>query len=158
MSANSPVPPIRESVAISLPIERAFDRFLRGLHEWWPPEYTWSGDVLEEIRIEPREGGMCLERGPDGFRCDWGRVLELEPPGWLAFTWQIGPAREPVPDPRRASVVTVRFAKTEGTDTRVELEHARFERHGSGAAGYREALASDAGWPYILGRYAALNA
>ena len=92
----------------------------------------------------------CFELGPHGFRCDWGRVTVWEPPHRLVFRWQIGAQREPVPDPQRASEVEVRFA-----DGEVRLEHRGFERHGPDAENYRAALASEQGWPYILGRYAA---
>jgi Domain of unknown function (DUF4394) len=61
-------------VTVNLAPEQAFDLFARRLGAWWPPEYSWSQDVLDEIGIEPHEGGMCFERGPHGFRCDWGRV------------------------------------------------------------------------------------
>lgn len=98
---------------------------------------------------------MCSEVGPHGFRCDWGRVLAAERPKRLRFTWQIGPSREPVPDPERASVVDVRFLAEGADSTRVEVEHHAFERHGEAAQGYRDALASEQGWPYMLGRYAA---
>jgi uncharacterized protein YndB with AHSA1/START domain len=146
---------IRHEVTIQLPPEAAFARLVDDLGDWWPPEYTWSQAVLEEIRIEPREGGMCFERGPHGFRCDWGRVLTFEPPLRLAFTWQIGPRREPVPDERRASEVELRFEAAGPRATRVVLEHRGFERHGEDGDAYRDALASEQGWPYILGRYAA---
>jgi uncharacterized protein YndB with AHSA1/START domain len=129
--------------------ERAFAAFA-DLGAWWPAEYSWAGDVLEEIGIEPREGGHCYELGPHGIRCDWGRVTAWEPPRRLVFTWQIGPQREPAPDPARASEVEVRFDATT-----VTLEHRDFERHGPDAENYRAALASEHGWPYILGRYAA---
>jgi uncharacterized protein YndB with AHSA1/START domain len=145
--------PIQHTVEVPLPPERAFARFVEQLGEWWPAEYTWSQDVLEAIGIEPRAGGMCFERGPHGFRCDWGRVVAFEPPERLVFTWQIGPSREPVPDDRRASEVELRF---DGA-TRVQLEHRGFERHGDAAEAYRAALASDQGWPYILVRYADLG-
>jgi len=148
---------IRHSVTVELPIEEAFARFVDDLGQWWPPEYTWSQDVLEEIRLKPREGGMCFERGPHGFRCDWGRVVAFEPAARIAFTWQIGPSREPVPDERRASVVEVSFESEGETSTRVTLEHRGFERHGEAGDAYRDALASERGWPYILGRYAAVT-
>jgi hypothetical protein len=61
-------------VSVDAPPERAFEVFTEGLGSWWPREYTWSREVLEEIVIEPREGGLCYERGPHGFRCDWGRA------------------------------------------------------------------------------------
>jgi uncharacterized protein YndB with AHSA1/START domain len=114
---------IRHSVVVDLPPEAAFARFTERIGEWWPAEYTWSGDVLQEIGIEARAGGMCFERGPHGFWCDWGRVLELVPPRELSFTWQIGPSLEPVPDERRASEVEVHFEAVSDRSRRVDLEH-----------------------------------
>jgi uncharacterized protein YndB with AHSA1/START domain len=147
---------IRITVSVPWAPAEAFRRFAGELGRWWPREYTWGGAALEAIGIEPRAGGLCSERGPHGFRCDWGRVLTWEPPERLVFTWQISPHREPVPDSARASVVAVRFVpRGEDGGTEVTLEHAEFERHGAGAADYRAALASPQGWPYILGRFAA---
>jgi uncharacterized protein YndB with AHSA1/START domain len=145
--------PVRDAVTVPAAPDRAFAAFA-DLNDWWPPEYTWSADTLRTIAIDPHEGGACFELGPYGFRCDWGRVLAWEPPGRLVFTWQIGPGREPVPDPEMASEVEVRVTP-EGDGSRVELEHRGFERHGDGADGYAAALGSEQGWPYILGRYAA---
>ena len=144
--------PIEYDVTVPLPAEAAFSRFVDELGEWWPPEYTWSGEVLERIGIEARPDGSCFELGPHGFRCDWGRVVHWQPPEELGFTWQIGAGREPVPDAERAGVVELRFDGGE-KDTRVGLRHHGFERYGEGAAGYRDAMASDQGWPYILGRF-----
>jgi uncharacterized protein YndB with AHSA1/START domain len=146
---------IRQTLSVSLPPAAAFSLFTEQLGSWWPREYTWSQDVLEAIGLEPRLNGICYERGPYGFRCDWGRVLAWEPPGRLQLAWQISPRREPVPDPARASVVEVRFeARAEG-GTQVTLEHREFERHGAGATEYRTAMASRQGWPYILEAFAA---
>jgi uncharacterized protein YndB with AHSA1/START domain len=146
--------PVRHTVTVPAPPERAFAAFA-DLNAWWPREYTWSGPVLEAIAIEPRADGLCHELGPYGFRCDWGRVLAWEPPYRLVFTWQISPRREPVPDPARASEVEVRVTAEDADGSRVEVEHRHFERHGGDADGYRDALASEHGWPYMLGRYAA---
>jgi uncharacterized protein YndB with AHSA1/START domain len=142
----------RHTCTVSLSPERAFSRFTERLGSWWPPEYTWSQHVLETIGIEPRQGGLCFERGPDGFRCDWGRVLAWEPPRRLLLAWQIDPSRAPQPDPAKASEVDVRF-EPDARGTRVELEHRAFARHGDAGAAYREALASPQGWPYILDRF-----
>jgi uncharacterized protein YndB with AHSA1/START domain len=141
----------------SFRFEEAFARFVDHLGDWWPSEYTWSEAALEGIGIEPREGGMCFEHGPHGFRCDWGRVLTVDRPRSVVLTWQIGPNREPVPDPSKASEVEVRFEPEDETTTRVELEHRGFDRHGAAAENYRAALASEQGWPYILSRYAAVT-
>ena len=147
------VAPVTASVTVPAPPERAFEVFTARFGDWWPREYTWSHDVLEDIGIEPGEGGVCYERGPHGLRCDWGRVLTWDPPDRLAFTWQIGPDRVPVPDPARASEVAVRFLR-EGSGTRVELQHRCFDRHGDGAADYAHGMGSERGWPLLLERFA----
>ncbi len=146
---------IQYTLTVSLPRSDAFALFAQRLAEWWPREYTWSRSVLEYIGIEARPDGLCYERGPHGFRCDWGRVLAWEPPGRLVFAWQIGPRREPEPDPARASTVELRFDAEGDGRTRVTLEHRDFDSHGEEAEAYRRALASEQGWPYILSRYAA---
>jgi uncharacterized protein YndB with AHSA1/START domain len=147
--------PITRTVEVAASQQRAFELFTDGMAGWWPREYTWAGDVLELIAIEPRAGGRCFERGPHGFSCDWGRVLVWEPPRRLVFTWQISAERTPEPDPAKAGEVEVRFVAS-GTDTtRVELEHRGFERHGEAGAGYRAAMDSEYGWARILARFAA---
>jgi uncharacterized protein YndB with AHSA1/START domain len=147
------IDPIRQDVELPIPVERAFALFTDHLGLWWPREYTWGQDVLEEIGIEPRAGGLCYERGPHGFRSDWGRVIVWEPPRRLSFTWQISPRREPQPDPAKASTIEVGFAAPRPGLTRITLEHRDFARHGAGAREYRDAMASPQGWPRILERY-----
>jgi len=149
------VEPIRRTLQVPLPVERAFELFALGLVSWWPREYTWAGDLLDEIGIEPRAGGHCFERGPHGFVCDWGRVLVWVPPHELTFSWQISPARVPEPNPARASEVELRFEPAGEGQARVRFEHRAFERHGTGAAEYRAAMDAPGGWDYILDRYVA---
>jgi uncharacterized protein YndB with AHSA1/START domain len=146
---------IHAGVVASVSGERAFEVFADELASWWPPEYSWSQDVLEDIGIEPHEDGLCFERGPYGFRCDWGRVLVWDPPRRLVFAWQISPRREPEPNPAKASEVQVRFTDNGEGGTSVELEHRRFERHGDDGAEYARMLGSQQGWPFLLDRFAA---
>jgi uncharacterized protein YndB with AHSA1/START domain len=145
---------IPRSFTVAVPAERAFHAFTADFVRWWPAEYTWSGAVLQWIGMEPHTGGACYELGPEGFRCDFGRVLLWQPPHRLRFSWQIGPTRVPEPDPARASEVEVRFLAETPDRTRVELEHRHFSRHGSGAREYRAAMDSPQGWDHILHRYA----
>ena len=140
----------RASVRVELDPDAAFARFTEGLGGWWPAEYTWSQDVLVEIGIAD---GLCFERGPHGFTCHWGRVLDWEPGARLVFSWQISPARVPEPDPERASEVAV-FFEPDGDGCVVSLVHSEFERHGESASEYAAAMASEMGWPYILERFA----
>ncbi len=134
-------------------MERAFALFTERIGDWWPAEFTWSQDVLDDLRIEPREGGLCTELGPRGFRCDWGAVLAWERPCRLLLAWQIAPSRAPEPNPARASEVEVRFEQNGDASTAVELEHRHFERHGDGAREYRDGMHQ--GWERLLERYAA---
>jgi uncharacterized protein YndB with AHSA1/START domain len=139
----------RAATTVALTLERAFARFTA--LDWWPAEYTWSQETLEDIGID---GSMLYERGPHGFRLDWGRVLDRQSPERLVFSWHIGPTRVPQPDPARASEVEVTFS-AERDGTRVQLVHRAFERHGEGAEEYAAAMASPQGWEYILERFAA---
>ena len=100
--ARPPEEPIRQSVTVGLPADEAFAAFA-DLARWWPREYTWAGDTLEDIGIDPHEGGFCFERGPHGFTCHWGRVLVWDPPARLVLAWQIAPDRVPQPTPPNAS-------------------------------------------------------
>lgn len=150
----SPLPPAQAAASVPVAPTEAFERFSDGLADWWPREYTWSGEALQAIAIEPEVGGMCFEVGPHGFRCDWGRVIERQPPECLSFTWQIGPSREPVPDPAHASEVAVTFSPNGNGACLVEVEHRGFERHGEGAGDYRDAMASEHGWRYLVHRFA----
>jgi uncharacterized protein YndB with AHSA1/START domain len=146
--------PIRQAVTVPVTLDRAFSTFA-DLARWWPREYTWAADTLEDIGIEPRESGHCFERGPYGFTCHWGRVLAWEPPARLVLAWQIAPDRVPEPNPAKASELEVRFGPAGTSGTRVELEHRAFARHGEAGDSYRQAMASPEGWPLLLDRYAA---
>lgn len=143
-----------ETVTVEADAGDAFRKFTDELGHWWPKEYTWSGDVLEQMTIEPCVGGHCYEVGPHAFRCDWGRVTAVDAPHRIAFTWQIGASRVPEPDPAAASEVEVTFDAANGASTLVTLEHRGFERHGDDAEHYRDAMASEMGWRRILQQYA----
>jgi uncharacterized protein YndB with AHSA1/START domain len=149
MAENKEVVKLQVEVTVALTRSEAFEGFVRELGGWWPREYSWAQNVLERIAMEPKVGGACYEIGPHGFRCDWGRVTRYAEPEGVAFLWQISPNREPIPDPAKSSEVEVRFFET-AAGTRVLLEHRNFENHGSDALQYRDALASEMGWPKIL--------
>lgn len=144
-----------QEVTVGLPQAAAFRLFTEGFARWWPQEYSWAGDALTGIGMEGRLNGACFEIGPHGFRCDWGRVTQWEPPRLLRFTWQIGADRTPQPDPQRASEVAVAFVP-EGARTRVILAHRGFRAHGEAGMAYREEMGSPMGWPLLLSRYVQL--
>lgn len=147
--------PIRCDIRLDSPPARVFSLLTDDLLSWWPRAYTWSGDVLETIAIEPRIGGRCFERGPHGFHLDWGRVLVCDRPRRLVFTWQIGAQRVPEPDPARASEVAIELAGDGDGGSVVTLEHRGFACHGVDAARYRDMMAGPRGWPFLIDRLAA---
>lgn len=144
---------VRTFIMVPLNVPDAFHLLAEDLEDWWPQEYTWSGDVLDYIGIDPHEGGLCYELGPYGFRLDFGRVISWHPPLHLGFTWQIGPTRVPQPDPAKSSRVDIRLFAEEG-GSRIELLHSGFVRHGEGWQNYRDAMAGEYGWPLILEHFA----
>jgi uncharacterized protein YndB with AHSA1/START domain len=147
--------PIEASVSVDAPPDRAFELFTEGMGEWWPREFSWSQDRLDEIGLEPREGGFAYERGPYGFTIHWGRVITCETPQRIVFTWQIAADRSPQPDPDKASEVEVVFTGSPEGGTDVTLEHRGWERHGEGAHEYRDGFERAGAWPHALERLAA---
>ena len=141
---------VTKKIIVQATSHAAFNSFIYDLNAWWPKEYTWSGEKLVEIRINPQVNGLCTEIGPFGFRCDWGRVTELTKNVQLSFTWQISPTRIPEPNPDKASLVTILFTESSHEVTDITLIHSNFESHGDGATGYAEAMDSQHGWPKIL--------
>jgi hypothetical protein len=94
------------------------------LNAWWPTAYTWSQEHLVEIKIDPKNDGLCTEIGPFGFRCDWGGT-EIKENNKIALKWQISPKRVPEPNPNKASNITVNFKEDSGATT-LEVEYADF--------------------------------
>jgi uncharacterized protein YndB with AHSA1/START domain len=109
------IAPLRKSVHIDAPPERAFDIL------------TKAGSC---VVFEPRVGGRWYERAPNGTEVQWGRVLAWEPPERLLLAWQVNAAL--AFDPDLETEVEITFT-AEGAGTRVEIEHRNLERLGVGA-------------------------
>lgn len=141
---------ITKQIKVRLSGAEAFRRFTEHINRWWPKAYTWSGELVHQVKIDARRGGLCSETGPHHFRIDWGRVTDVEPDRLIRFTWQISSARVPEPDPSKASEVTVLFEEVSESLTEVTLEHRRFQQHGPGWIEYLKAMDSSGGWTYLL--------
>jgi uncharacterized protein YndB with AHSA1/START domain len=144
--------PVRKTITVDAPRDRAFAVFTEGFDRWWPRSHHIGTAELAESVLEPRAGGRWYERGVDGSECDWGRVLAWDPPARLVLSWEI--SADWKPDPDRASEVEVVFV-AEGPDrTRVELTHRGLEVYGDATAQLRGALDSEGGWTGLLALYA----
>ena len=142
------------SVVVDATQERAFDVFTNGFGTWWPLEsHHISEQVAVDAVIEPKAGGRWFERAADGTECEWGSVLEWDPPSRVLLAWHLSPEFAYDPDPALATQVEVRFI-ADGTSTRVELEHRGFSVYGERGAGMRSAVGSDGGWTGLLRTFA----
>lgn len=146
------IAPVRHTVTVPLPADRAFTLFTEGFNTWWIGHHIGSADLAEAV-LEPKEGGRWYERGVDGSECDWGVVLACDPPSRLLVTWQLNAEFEYDPDPAHASEVEVTFTEESG-QTRVDFEHRHIERLGANADRLARSVGSEGGWPRIIDLYA----
>ena len=144
--------PVRKSIRVSAPRERAFEVFTAGIGRWWPKTHHIGAADLDKIVIEPRQGGRWYERGVDGSECEVGKVLVWDPPVRLVLVWQLTP--EFKYDPNLITEVEVRFITEDGGATRVELEHRNLERMGERANAMREKIDGPGGWGDLLQLFA----
>jgi uncharacterized protein YndB with AHSA1/START domain len=147
---------VRHAILVEAPIERAFRVFTEDFDRIKPREHNMLGVDIAETVFEPWVGGRVFDRGVDGTEFQWARVLALEPPNRLVFSWDISPQWQIESDPERTSEVEVRFIAETPERTRVELEHRNLDRHGAGWEGARDTVAGDDGWPLYLQRFADL--
>jgi uncharacterized protein YndB with AHSA1/START domain len=145
--------PVTRAITVRASRERAFEVFTTQFGTWWPKDYSIGEADMADFVVEPKAGGRWYEVGVDGTECDTGRVLVFEPPERVVFAWHLDARFQFDPDPDHASEVEVRFIAEGPTQTRVELAHRGFERHGDGAEGVRQGV--DGGWSYCLEQYAA---
>jgi uncharacterized protein YndB with AHSA1/START domain len=144
--------PVRRSVTVPVPQERAFDVFTAHMGKWWPASHSIGSSSQKVVRMEPRPGGRWYELGEDGQECDWGEVLEWDRPRRLVLAWRI--TADWRFDPELLTEVEVRFTEIEETRTRVDLEHRLLENYGDRAEAARNTLDSEGGWPLLVDLYA----
>ncbi len=145
--------PVRTSVRVGAPRERAFEVFTAGIGRWWPKTHHIGAADPDTLVIEPRPGGRWYERGIDGSECEVGKVLVWEPPARLVLIWQL--THDWKFDPDLITEVEVRFIAEGANATRVELEHRNLERFGAQADAVRAIYDSSRGWPGLLELFAA---
>jgi uncharacterized protein YndB with AHSA1/START domain len=149
------VPPVRASVTVAAPVEKAWRVYTEQYGTWYPKDHFLGDQPAETVIIEPHEGGRWYEKQADGSEPDWGRVLAWEPPHRLVLSWTTGADWKPDPDPAHWSEVEVLFSAVAG-GTRVDLEHRFIGRLGDGASPIFEGVSHpDYGHPFYLRRFAA---
>jgi uncharacterized protein YndB with AHSA1/START domain len=150
---QSPGLAVRQSIVVEAPQDRAFAVFTDRMTAWWPlHSHTIGAKPAVAAVIERQAGGRWFERAEDGTECDWGRVLEWDPPHRLVLSWQI--TCDWRHDTDVHTEVEVRFHAEDERRTRVELEHRGLEAYADRAGEMRGIFDSDGGWPGLLRRFA----
>jgi uncharacterized protein YndB with AHSA1/START domain len=147
--------PVRKSVTVKAPAERAFRIFTEGIDTWWPRSHHIGKALMRKTVIEGRVGGRCYSEQVDDTECDWGSILVWDPPRRLVIAWQISPNWQYEPELAKSSEVEVWFTPEPDGTTRVDLEHHHFERYGPGADTMRTAVDDPEGWSGLLRHFAA---
>ena len=143
------VAPVRKTIVVNAPQARAFDVFTAKFGAWWPKSHHIAKVEMDNVYIEPRQGGRWYEKGVDGSECDWGKVLSWEPPNRVVLSWHLNGKFEL--DESVESAVDVRFIAESPTTTRIELEH---RVTAVDAEEIRAAVDSPGGWSGLLAMYA----
>jgi uncharacterized protein YndB with AHSA1/START domain len=144
--------PVRRSIVVNADIDRSFSAFTRGIGRWWPRTHSIGSSPQADVVLEGRAGGRWYERSQDGSECEWGKVLQWEPPSRILLAWQIDGDWKY--DPAFVTEVEVTFTALAARQTRVEVVHRNLERYGDKAAKIRDAVDSEGGWNGILKSYA----
>jgi hypothetical protein len=153
---TTPTPtPLQKSITVDASVQRAFQVFTSGFDSWWPRSHHIGKSPMKRAIIEEKAGGRCYTEQEDGTDCDWGRVLVWEPPTRFVMAWQVTPEFSYEPDLAKSSEVEVRFTAEPNGQTRVDLEHRFFERHGPNGARARTAVDAPDGWSGVLALFAA---
>jgi uncharacterized protein YndB with AHSA1/START domain len=153
MSVIGAIESIRRQIVVPASRERAFEVFTAGLTGWWPGDHHIGGAPIEEIVVEPRQGGRWYTRHTDGSETSTGYVAAWEPPARLVVTWQITPDWRY--DPSLVTTVEVRFVEEAPDRTRVELEHRDLDRFGPEAERMRQVYDAPGAWDGTLEAFAA---
>ena len=145
---------VRRTITVAAAPQRAFEVFTAQLGRWWPREFHIGATEMADFVLEPKAGGRWYEVGVDGTQCEVGRVTSFDPPDSFVLAWQLNGSFQYDPDPAHASEVEVRFVAAGPAQTRIELEHRGFERHGTDADAVRASIDSPQGWDYCLDLFA----
>ena len=147
----NPFEPVRKKITVNAPIETAFAVFTTGMGTWWNPEHHIGDGELQDVVMEPQPGGRWYEITTVGGTCEWGRVLDWDPPQRVLLAWQLNAEWEYDADFR--TELEIRFESEGPATTRVELEHRGLEAYGERAAEVRGSIDSDDGWNGLLDGY-----
>lgn len=141
-------------VVVAVGLKRAFAKYTAEIGTWWPRSHRLGEHGIASVTVEPEVGGRILQTDRAGTEHVWSTIRVWEPPDRFVASWELGPTFELQADAELASEFEVRFSPVGDSNTRVQLEHRDFGRHGAEAAPVIEAAVNgETGWPEILSYY-----
>ena len=144
---------VRREVVVPVSADRAFTVFTADMTSWWPSDHHIGSAPIEEIVIEPHEGGRWFTRHTDGSETSTGHVVAWEPGERFVVTWQIGADWKYHVD--LVTTVEVRFVEETPGRTRVVLEHRDLDAYGQDAERMRDTFGQPGAWDATLTAFAA---
>jgi len=144
------IAPVKCSVEVKAPANRAFELFAQKMGAWWPRGKTPGARPHADLVIEPHDNGRWFERDAEGQETPWGTVLSWEPPRRLLLGWQLDQNFRY--DAGLRMEVEILFEELGTGGTRVSLEHRNLEQLGAEAEVFAGKVRS--GWPERLGNFA----
>ena len=95
----SDVEPIRKTISVAIPPDRAFELFTERMDSWWPlhtharavSEFEGEEVKTERVEFQTRAGGAVLEHLSNGQVLAWAEVLAWEPPSRFVLAWRPHP-------------------------------------------------------------------
>ena len=138
--------PLRLDVVVACPPDHAFDVWANRIDAWWPRDHTATGEPGARVVLEARSVAGSTRLPPTAPSTSGAR----SPPGSRRAGWPTsgtcGPTATPRPTSRSGS-------SPDDAGTRVEIEHAGWERLGDAADAWRERNLG--GWTTLLPHFVA---
>ncbi|MFD2646351.1 SRPBCC family protein [Devosia albogilva] len=146
------IAPVMKTVRVRASPNKAFRFFTENLSKWWPSNFSIGTSPMRDAKLEPRVGGRWYEVGEDGSTCQWGEVLEWNPPESVVLAWRIGADWRYHPD--LLTEVAVTFRPVGDIETEVTLEHRKLENYEEAGEQMVGIFSSPDGWSVALDRLA----
>lgn len=131
--------PVIKTRTLACSAEHAFAVFTADIGQWWPTDTHAINDDVVDVVLDTQVGGSIREVASDGTETVWGRILEVDPPHVIRFSWHL---QRPEP-----SEVRVAFTDVDG-GCRLELVHSGWEAWGEDGPSRRAQY--DGGWEVVL--------
>ncbi len=145
------IDPVKKTVTVPLPKDKAFELFTKRMVDWWPMQTHSVYSNIEGMAPSPNlvfeqtAGGKVIEKLANGTDAVWADITEWQPNEMFEMAWYPGQS------PEEATRVLVTFTAVDG-GTRVDLLHDGFEARGEGASAIRDNYHN--GWDPVMACYA----